>query len=229
MKIDTNIIINCNNLEEVKDCLDKLKELGFNVCFNNNKDQLVVNQSRDINSFQNYIWTKFYPENFCVNYKTFIKLYNKQIKENTQPNLLVDKNGKILKVNDFKDKAVVYYTNLEDLSIIEEGISCEDLKNKLYNRDYFISEEACQKAEKRNIIRRKLEALAFELNGNKDINWDNTKWKNYIYYDNNSQLIATDSVLYVRDMNIYSYSEDFKDKAIELIGEQDLKDYLINC
>ena len=195
MKIDENTAIKCNNIEEVRDCFNKLEELGF--AFKDDysfEDRFLVFYNTYEKAFLNNIHFYISKDHNYINYKYFLKLYNKQIKEKEpekkQPNLLVDKNGKILKVNDFKDKAVVYYTNLEDLSIIEEGISCKDLKNKLYNRDYFISEEVCQKAEKRNIIRRKLETLAFELNGNKDIDWDNEKDKYYIYYDLKYNLIG---------------------------------------
>ena len=37
MQINKNTIIKCNNLNEVKDCLDKLEELGFKDFFFNDK------------------------------------------------------------------------------------------------------------------------------------------------------------------------------------------------
>ena len=89
--------------------------------------------------------------------------------------------------------------------------------------------DAFEKAVKRKEIENKLRLLAFELNGNKDIDLNDNKWKYFIYYDNDNQLITTDSVLDIKDMNILCYSEDFKDKAIELISEEELKNFLINC
>lgn len=238
MQIDGNTIIKCKSQTEVSTCLNMLNDLGFETFYEENDCKLLV-AATFITLKLYYLFTSFETreissKNNLISFKTFQKLYNKQIEKNKQPKLLVDKNGKILKVNDFKDKAVVYYTNLEDLSIVEEGISCKDLKNKLYNKDYFISEEACEKALKRKEIENKLQLLAFELNGNRNIT--EKEWKNiyidkyYLYYLLSNKIIDLGFNIKSKDQGtIFCLSEDFKDKAIELIGEKDLKEYLINC
>ena len=72
-------------------------------------------------------------------------------------------------------------------------------------------EEACEKALKRKETENKLKALAFELNGNKDIDWTNEKDKYYIYYNLKYNLIRSDIAYDFKDMNIYCSSEYFKD------------------
>ena len=133
MKIGENTAIKCNNIEEVRDCFNKLEELGF--AFKDDysfKDRFLVFYNTYEKAFLNNVHFYISKDHNYINYKYFLKLYNKQIKKIKETKLVVDKNGKILKVNDFKDKAVVYYFNVENLVVVEKGFSCEKLKHELY-------------------------------------------------------------------------------------------------
>ena len=92
MKIDENIIIRCKSQTEVSKCLHMLKDLGFETFYEENDYELFV-AFTDNNIFTNFKAIAVAPENNFVSFKTFQKLYNKQIKEKKQSDLVVNKNG----------------------------------------------------------------------------------------------------------------------------------------
>lgn len=229
MKIDKNIVVKCKNLEEVKDCLNKLKELGLEVKkMNEYNSCLIVSSTVPCGLyFSNYKTPVIDINKNIASYDYFLKLYKKQ--KSKQHNLVVNKNGKILKEDYLEDcKNNIFYFNTEKNDVDEVPASSLFIDERFDNIDFYISREACEKAIKRKKIENKLRLLAFELNGNRDIDYNNKEWKYYIYYDYEKGFIRTDDVVDVKDMNIYCYSEQFAHKAIELVGEEDLKDYLIN-
>lgn len=228
MKIDKNTVIKCSNLNEVKDCLDKLNEFGFNTDKYFPDDSIFIFYADNVFTGQPRVMLR--KQDNIITYEYFLELYKKQIKENKQPDLVVDKNGRVLKINNWNsDKKMFFYdTTYNEISgtISISKFNKEKIQEKLKNSDYYITYEACEKALKRKNIENKLRLLAFELNGNRDIDWNDNKEKYCIYYNVFCQSIGVDNITKMKDMNIYCYSEDFKDKAIKLIGEEDLKDYL---
>lgn len=228
MKIDKNTIIKCKTRQEVVDCLNRLRDLGFKSDLNPaNSNGLLVTSYDGPEFFTNFYNINVKEDCFFLNYNNFLKLYNKQIKKIKQSDLLVDKNGKVLKVNNWNSNKQLYWNNNIITSPLNEWI--EDSKNCFYEDDYYISKETCEKAQKRKEIENKLRALAFELNGNKDIDWNNKLTNKYcITYCND--IIEQERWSTIKYQGtIYCYSKDFLHKAIELINEEDLKDYLINC
>lgn len=229
MKIDENTIIRCKSQTEVSKCLDMLKDLGFKTFYEENDYELFVAISLN-NLFTNFKAVEVGSKNNFVSFKTFQKLYNKQIKER-KPDLVVDKNGKILKVNNNKKMYTIYFFDPYGEFIHNVDRTGKALQDSINYANYYISEEACEKALKRKEIENKLRALAFELNDNKDIDWDDGNFKYSLdYCIGYIKTIATDSWKTIKHQGtIYSYSEDFVNKAIKLIGEEDLKEYIINC
>ena len=229
MKIDENIIIRCKSQTEVSKCLDMLKDLEFETFYEESDCKLFIATTFN-NIFTNFEAVEVGPKNNFVSFKTFQKLYNKQIEEK-QPDLLIDKNGKILKVNNNKKMYTIYFFDPYGEYIHNIDRTGKALQDSINYASYYISEEACEKALKRKEIENKLKALAFQLNGNKDIDWDDDKFKYYLdYCTGYINTISTDSWKTIKHQGtIYSYSKDFVDEAIDLIGEEDLKNYLINC
>lgn len=163
------------------------------------------------------------------------KFLNQYRKEN-EPDFITDKNGKILKIKNYNsDERMFFYDTINDE--IDDTVSINEFDKELLQRelkiiDYYISEKACEKAIKRKEIENKLRLLAFELNGNRDIDWNDKNYKNYLEYSFVNKLIYTNyqaPEIGAKSNAIYCYSERFKNKAVELIGEKDLRDYLINC
>lgn len=228
LKINERLIIRCYDHEQVKDVLDKLTDLGYKTEFQEEYGN-IISFEKYKKSYINTDFVALDEKSIVVRYKRFIKIYERQKEKlKKEPDLLIDKNKKILKVNDIdKTYHVFYYDNNlnRNYGIDFKGLFLAEDINKI---DFYTSLEALEKALKRKEIENKLRLLAFKLNGNKDIDWDNEKWKYFIYYDSKNNSIETDSILIVKDMNIYCSSENFKDKAIELIGKEELKEYLIN-
>lgn len=238
MKIDENTIIQCKNLEQINDCLNKLGELGYNHT-NYSEDNGSHAKSKFVfykRSFEGFDAN----ENLCINvrnqiiqYKTFLRLYNKKMKKETKLKLIVDKNGKILQKDYLKNlKDTIFYYNTEKNIVDEIPASSLFVDERFDNIDFYTSEEACEKALKYKEIENKLRALAFKLNGNKNISekdWENGDLdKYYLTYGYCIKQIAQcyDNT-YRNQGTIYCLSPDFKNKAIELIREEDLKNYLI--
>lgn len=230
LKINERLIVKCHNHEQVKNALKKLNELGYEIEFNEVLGNIVCFDNYD-KKFTNLNFTNLNDKNIVIEYKIFIKIYERQKEKlKKDPDLLIDKNGKILKVNNIdKTYHVFYYDNNlnRNYGIDFKGLFLAEDINKT---DFYTSLEALEKTLKRKEIENKLKALAFDLNGNKDINWNDDKYKFYLDYCYEDKTIVQYSWRTIKHQGtIYSYSEVFKDKAIELIGEEELKEYLKNC
>ena len=235
MKIDKNIVVKCKNLKEVKDCLNKLKELGLEVKkMNEYNSCLIVSSTVPCRLyFSNYETPVIDINKNIASYDYFLKLYKKQ--KSKQHDLVVNKNGKILQKDYLKDyKNNIFYFNTEKNIVDEVSASSLFVDERFDNIDFYTSEKACKKALKHKEIENKLRALAFDLNGSRDITeeeWKDYDIKKYFLLVNcvcmDIRQSYEDIVMY--HGSIFCLSEKFVDKAIELIGEEDLKDYLINC
>ena len=236
MKIDENTIIKCNNLNEVKDCFNSLHELGFKTDFQDDKDfNFIAWSVSDV--FCNFETVEVTKDINFIKYKLFLELYKKQIKKNKQLDLVVDKNGEVLKINNFNsDKKLFIYDTLNKKIWNTCGINSFDQEfwqENLIKLDYYISEEALKKAVKRKEIENKLNLLAFELNGSRDITeeeWEDGSVSKYFlcfdYYNMNILQYTNSSSK--NQGTIFCISKNFLNKAIKLIGKKDLKDFLIN-
>lgn len=229
LKINERLIVRCYDHEQVKDVLNKLNELGYKtkfheengniICFKNYKECFINIDAAALDEKSIVIW-----------YKRFIKIYERQKEKlKKEPDLLVNKNGKILKINNIdKEYHVFYYDNNLDKN---NGIdfSGSFLAEDMKKTDFYTSLEALEKALKRKEVENKLRALAFELNGNEDIDCTDNKTKYHLECFCDRKTISQGYFVVTKIQGtICCYSEDFKDKAIELIGEEDLKDYLMN-
>ena len=93
----------------------------------------------------------------------------------------------------------------------------------------FKTEEEAQREADKIFIRRQLEDIAKRLNKGKEIKWDssyNDDKKYYIYFDTNSAELFQSYNTLCKQESVYCLSEDFKDVAIQEIGEERLKKYL---
>lgn len=106
--------------------------------------------------------------------------------------------------------------------------------SKLDNYRYYLNicfrttEEAKQHQE--NIITEvELRQLAEELNNGGKIDWKDTEQeKYYLYYDSEDEEIYTDYTYMAKfPKQIYCLDGNFKERAIEQIGEEKLKNYLM--
>lgn len=119
-----------------------------------------------------------------------------------------------------------YYLNSYNIAISETwDASCSDAEHYNIYNCFKTREQAEQEAEK-ILIRRQLEDIARRLNKGIKIDWNNTEQSKYcieLYFNN----IVTDFYYgYKTQGTVYCLDENFKDVAIQEIGEERLKAYL---
>lgn len=139
----------------------------------------------------------------------------KQIKENSKEN----KRWRA-------EKEENYYTILSHADIhcihdLGDGID----NNRYSIGNYFQTQEQAENVAEKLRIYAKLKDLALRLNNGEKIDWDNdeqSKW--YIYYDFSMDEVYTDGEIAFKEIGqVYCLDKNFKEKALEEIGEENLK------
>lgn len=105
----------------------------------------------------------------------------------------------------------------------------DNADNFLYNTgNCFKTKEEAQKHLDNINTEIELRELAEELNDGEEINWHNAnQGKNYFYYDYYDDCIYSDKESTEKNAKtIYCLDYNFREKAIEKIGEERLKNYL---
>lgn len=111
-------------------------------------------------------------------------------------------------------------------SIYEDGGNIDDYR---YNSgNYYLTKEDCEKAINVKNTEAELRNLAEELNDGEEIDWENDEQRKYqLYYYYYKKEISTNMSSYSKIQGtIYCLDKNFKDKAIERIGEDKLKEML---
>ena len=211
-----NII--CTNTDEVKECLDILKKLGFNT------------YEKEINPGQRFV--KYYVNNcFCstknitidykdINFYQFKKQTKKFLKEKEKqlPDFEVAKDGRIIKINNINTIKEIYVLGNNEL------IKKDEIKNFVDLGLAFISKKTRDKAEEKQKIYIQLKNLAERLNKGQKIDWnDNNQFKYYFYFNYKNKKIESEDYIKYKDYNvIYCLDENFLDIAEKEIGEENL-------
>ena len=242
---NNDYIIKCNSLDEAEDCLNKIEEyFGYEIYKPSeekkkdyDKGALFVFFNKRLDATYGCFLYKertfMEADNIFINYKDFLELCKEENKKPKEKDIITDKTGRIMKVNP-GNKNTVFYG-------ISNNKVCDMPVRFIYEKqgivkEYvcYISKEACEKALKRQETENKLRALAFELNGDRDITEE--EWKNinidkyYLYYVLSNNTINLGFNIESKNQGtIFCLSNDFEYEATKLIGEEDLKDYLINC
>lgn len=93
--------------------------------------------------------------------------------------------------------------------------------------NYFKTQEEAVKYSKNQQTKMKLKRLAESLNGDATISWENqNQQKYYLYYDNFNKRLCQDANQNHQSQRIYCLNDEFKLRAIQEIGEDDLIDYI---
>lgn len=94
--------------------------------------------------------------------------------------------------------------------------------------NYFETKEQVENYKEKLIIEQELRDIARELNKGEEIDWTNgIQEKYYLYYDFSNYNIGYNYHCYVKNQGtIYCLDIDFRDVAIERIGEERLVKYL---
>ena len=128
-----------------------------------------------------------------------------------------------------KNNEVYYY-------VISNGMVGRDYKNDNFTTDIkrydfyncFKTREQAEAEAEKILVRRQLEDIARRLNKGQKIDWsDEDQTKSFIFLDCKTQLIERDCNLRNKIQGVvYCLDENFKDVAIQEIGEERLKKYL---
>ena len=130
-----------------------------------------------------------------------------EIKIQVPEGMEIDKENSTFECIKFKPKKVTY----------------KDIQNKLY---YTRSMNIALKHYSKCITFRKLLEVANYLNGDWKPDWDDTSQHKYlIVYNNKKKVFEINASYWVSVNGVYFSSEENAKKAIEIIGEEELKQF----
>ena len=213
-----NII--CTNTDEVEECLEILKKLGFdtyekeiyceerivkycvNNCFCSTKN--ITTEYKDINF-----------RSFKKQTKKFLKEKEEKVKEEL-PDFEFAEDGRLTKINNYNNK---YFNFL----LPNINLDKNDIKN-LMQLGLIYQNKFLEKATEKQKIYIQLKNLAERLNNSEKNDWNNKKQKKYfIYYDYNKKKLKEGYNNMCRNQGtIYCIDINFLDIAIKEIGEENL-------
>ena len=225
-----NII--CTNTEEVRECLNMLRDLGLAV------HSMICTVDRIVR-FRND-WQKFQAHN-CVcdkndniNFYQFKKVYNKQKKEKEQQaDFEVAEDSRIIKINNYSSEQVIYVAC--DYNHIKEGYEIFNLNPTFldfalkYGLAY-ATEQARDRALFKLEIETKLKNIAERLNAGRKIDWeDGDQSKFIIFYNYRSKILGLLDLYGVYHWKcqgaIFCLDKNFLKVAKQEIGEENLIKY----
>ena len=225
-----NIQIVCRNQEQVKNCLNYLKQLGFDVDYYDCENYLIVFYDTSFDGFL----TSYELE------KKFIKFYNKElvktlqkfIKQKEEKEKLKDyevaRDGRIIKINNKKSEKKIFVTD----EYFDGGKTICLLSQKYidYVLKYglaYATIEARDKAMFKLEIETKLKDIAETINAGRKIDWEDRDQNKYeIYYDYTRKKIECRAFCYCKDQGIiYCLDQSFLKVAKQEIGEENLIKY----
>lgn len=164
--------------------------------------------------------------------KAKVKVYKAQEELDKAQELLKEyeiKNAKEIKRWKPKDYEAYWFVNGRG-QIVESWFTSakvNDIKRYYETYNCFQTKKEAEQEAEKILIRRQLEDIAQRLNRGKEINWFHNDCKYYIIFDTVFKLIDTDYRKCHKIQGvIYCLDENFKDVAVEEIGEERLKKYL---
>ena len=121
-----------------------------------------------------------------------------------------------------------YYYVSEDGKIVQtRNCGWEPAANRVKFYNCFKSEKQAEAEAEKILVRRQLEDIARRLNKGQEINWnDDNQLKYCIGFDFPFDIISIGALYRKLQGSVYCLSDEFKDVAIQEIGENRLKKYL---
>lgn len=224
-----NIQIVCRNQEQVKDCLNYLKQLGFRV------------EKKYYKSFNIIFWGSLYQgfiifnalnENLKIEFynKKLIKTLQKFIKEKQEKkeDFEVAKDGRIIKVNNWMSEKQIFLLFIIDKVAGAINRFSQDCLIKYVNSGFvYATEEARDREMFKLEVETKLKNIAERLNAGRKIDWEDRDQNKYeIYYDYIRKKIECRAFCYCKDQGaIYCLDKNFLNVAKQEIGEENLVKY----
>lgn len=231
------IQIVCRNQEQVKNCLNYLKQLGFDVeDFTGYCDgcNIIFWGYRSKNFFFSNMLKRNLPIEFYN--KKLIKTLQKFIKEKEErkeevKDFEIAEDGRFIKINNYKSEKEVFlfcdwmYREKILLGIIKD-FNPVYLNYLLKYGLAFSTKEARDKAMFKSEIETKLKNIAERLNNGRKIDWEDNEDKFNIYYNHNNKKLDFDFNSFHQEQGvIYCLDKNFVKVATQEIGEDNLIKY----
>ena len=120
-----------------------------------------------------------------------------------------------------------YYYVSENGKIVQtRNCGWEPAANRVKFYNCFKSEKQAEAEAEKILVRRQLEDIARRLNKGQEINWnDDNQLKYCIGFDFPFNIISIGALYRKLQGSVYCLSDEFKDVAIQEIGEERLKKY----
>ena len=121
----------------------------------------------------------------------------------------------------------IYYYISEACTVIKSRTWAHCIVDEHYHCfNCFRTEEEAQAEVEKILVRRQLEDIARRLNKGQEIDWnDNNQLKYCIGFDFPLNIISIGALYRKLQGSVYCLSDEFKDVAIQEIGEERLKKY----
>ena len=226
-----NIQIVCKNQEQVKNCLNYLEQLGFDIddfsAYYYDGYNIIFWEERD----ERFIISNKLKENLKIEFynKKFIKTLQKFIKEKREKKEKVKdfealEDGRITKINNWKSEKIIYCFKADcPVNKANQDNTEEAIKYGLV----FATAEARDKAMFKSKIETKLKNIAERLNAGRKIDWkDLNQDKFCIYYGYEEEKLCLFNVYRRKNQGaIYCLDKNFLEVAKQEIGEDNLIKY----
>lgn len=124
-----------------------------------------------------------------------------------------------------EDGETFYFVNNVGAIFYRSANNSYELSNFLSFYNCFQTREQAEAEAEKILVRRMLEDIARRLNKGEKIDWNNNKRKYYIELFCNNILLDSNA-FYKTQGTVFCLDENFKDVAIQEIGEERLKKYL---
>lgn len=226
------IQIVCKNQEQVKNCLNYIKQLGLDVDYYDCENYLIVFYDTSFDGFLTSYelekkYVEFYNKEFVKTLQKFIKEKEEKEKKQELQDFEVASDGRITKINNQMSKKQIFLLFFRLSSAINRF--SQDCLIKYVNSGFvYATEEARDKAMFKSKIETKLKNIAERLNNGRKIYWKNSlQEKFFIYYDYDDEELDCDFRLTLKVQGvIYCLDKNFLEVAKQEIGEENLKWYL---
>ncbi len=231
------IQIVCRNQNQVKDCLNYLKQLGFDVedfteycdgCniifWGDSSKKFIISNMLKIN-----LPIEFYNKELVKILQKFIKEKQEKEKKEKVEDIEVAEDGRIIKINTKISKKEIFIAC--DWEYKKEGVKIVDL-TPLY-LDFIVkygmayaTAEARDRALFKIEIETKLKNIAERLNAGRKIDWKNDEDKFNISYNHNGKKLNFNFSSFYQDQGeICCLDKNFLNVAKQEIGEDKLIKY----
>lgn len=241
-----NIQIVCRNQEQVKDCLDYLEQLGFNVFHFRFDYCCIIFYENNLYSFcvsdtiHSDLIIEYYNKKFVKTLQKFIKEKEEkgQVKEEEKvKDFEVASDGRVIKINNKESEKQIFVVydeayNYDYEYYKENGMKIVDMAQNYL--DFIVkygiayaTKEARDRALFKIEIETKLKNIAERLNNGRKIDWKNEKQVKYsIFYNSDDGSLYGWNNMYAKETGqIYCLDENFLNVAKKEIGEDKLIKY----